>query len=102
MTHESLPVDIATIPELAQLVDEVRRTGRSRVLRRADEDVALLTPMTPGAKKPRRRWRVLREDDPLFGLVGIGCSGGPGDVAANKRRYLADAIRAESRRDPAP
>ena len=102
MAHETMPIDISAIPELVQLVDEVQRTGQPRVLRRADEDVALLTPMTPGAKKPRRRWRVLREDDPLFGLVGIGRSGGPGDVAANKHRYLADAIRAESRRDPGP
>lgn len=30
-------------------------------------------------------------DDPLWGLVGIARSDGPGDVSANKHKYLADA-----------
>jgi hypothetical protein len=30
-------------------------------------------------------------DDPLWDLVGIGHSGGPGDVSENKHKYLADA-----------
>jgi hypothetical protein len=45
-----------------------------------------------------RMWR-LTTDDPLFDLIGIGHSGGPGDVSANKQRYLAEAYRAKGRDD---
>lgn len=64
-----------------------------------DGDRAVLTPASPTA---RRRRRVLRADDPLFDLVGIGRSGGPGDVSANKHRYLAEAARARTTPEPTP
>ena len=99
MANESQPIDITTIPELAHLVDEVQRTRRSRVIRRADEVVAVLSPVAPAPKKRRTRGRVLTEDDPLFALIGIGHSGGPGDVSANKHRYLAEAYQAKGRGD---
>lgn len=96
-------IDITTIPELVDLVDEVRRTRQPRILRRGKEDVALLTPL-PAAAAPKRRRardRVLTADDPMFDLIGIGSSGGAGDVSANKHRYLAEAYRAKTTRDPA-
>ena len=99
MASELSPIDISTIPELAHLVDEVQRTRRSRVIRRADEAVAVLSPVAPAPKKRRTRGRVLTEDDPLFDLIGIGHSGGRGDVSANKHHYLAEAYRAKGRDD---
>lgn len=99
MAAELTPIDVRQIPELARLVDEVRTTGKPRRIVRDDEDLAVLTPI-PG--KPRRRRRVLRADDPMFDLVGIGGSGGPGDVSTNKHHYLAEATRARRMGDPAP
>jgi excisionase family DNA binding protein len=34
-------------------------------------------------------------DDPLWNIVGIGCSDEPNDVASNKHKYLAEAILAK-------
>jgi hypothetical protein len=94
MTTEPIPINLADIPALASVVEEVRRTRRPRLIRRNGEDVALLTPVPP--KRRRKRGRVLTENDPLFDLIGIGASRGVGDVAANKYRYLARAVWAES------
>ena len=90
------------MPEVARLAEEVRTTRTPRVLRQHNEDVAVLSPVTPGAPKRRTRDRRLTKDDPLFDLVGIGHSGGPGDVSANKQRYLAEAYLAEASGDPTP
>jgi len=51
MAAESQPFDISTVPELARLADEVRQTRRPRLLRRANVDIAVLTPLPA----PRRR-----------------------------------------------
>lgn len=53
MMHEPRPIDVTTLPELEKLAEEVHATGTPRVLRRADEDLALLVPVT----KTRRRRR---------------------------------------------
>ena len=45
MTSDLTPLDITSMPELAQLADEVARTGRRRVLRRGPRAVAMLTPV---------------------------------------------------------
>jgi excisionase family DNA binding protein len=44
-----------------------------------------------------RRGKATSADDPLWSIVGIGRSGGPGDVSENKRKYLAEAYAAEGR-----
>lgn len=45
MTPEQQPPAIAKLPELSQLTDEVWTTRRARVLRRANEEDALLAPL---------------------------------------------------------
>ncbi len=47
MTAESAPIDLSkgSLPNLADLADEVHRTNRPRLLRRADEDIAVITPV---------------------------------------------------------
>lgn len=52
MTIEGQPLDISALPDLARLVDEVRATGTPRLLRRGNEDVAVLM---PAPASPRRR-----------------------------------------------
>lgn len=99
MAQELAPIDITNTPDLVRLVEEVQTTRRPRRLRRGDEDVALLMPLAPAPPKRRTRGQVLTEQDPVFGLIGIGHSGGSGDVSANKHHYLAEAYRAERRVD---
>ncbi len=87
MAQELGSIDITSIPELAHLVDEVQRTRRARVLRRADEDVAVLSPVASSRGHASARG-VLTEDDALFGLIGAGDSGIPGGVSSKKLEAL--------------
>ena len=89
MAKEPKRIDISSIPELLKLAQEVRRTNEPSILREESEDVAMLTPLKPAAKK-RVRSKPTTADDPLWKLVGIGHSG-KGDVSANKHKYLAEA-----------
>jgi excisionase family DNA binding protein len=50
------------------------------------------------SKRPprKRKTGILTADDPIWDIVGMFSSDGPGDVSENKRKYLADALMAES------
>lgn len=52
MAAEQQPLDITAMPDLVRLVDEVRTARRPRVLRRANEDVALLVPLANAVITP--------------------------------------------------
>ena len=54
MAKELTPIDVTDTPDLLRLAEEVRRSGRPRVLRRADEDLAVLSPVTHPAKRTKR------------------------------------------------
>ena len=86
MASKSHPIDISRMPELAHLADEVRRTQTPRVLRQGEEDLAVLMPV-PAAPQ-RRKTGLVRADDPLLGLIGIGHSGIPGGIAGKKHEAL--------------
>jgi len=45
----------------------------------------------PHAKPRIPRGKPTSADDPLWSIIGIACSDGPGDVSQNKLKYLADA-----------
>jgi hypothetical protein len=51
MAHEYPVVDLSkgTVPDLAELAEEVRRTNRPAVIRRADEDIAVISPIRKAA-----------------------------------------------------
>ncbi len=57
MPQEFASIDIGqiSVPSLADVAEEVRRTNQPRVLRRADEDVAIISPIGKTAKRPRGR-----------------------------------------------
>src|SRR3712207_1320817 len=70
MAAELNPIEISTIPELAHLADEVRRTRRPRRLRHNGKDVAVLmpasTPLDAGSQsipalEPPRSWDDVTE-----------------------------------------
>lgn len=90
MAKEPKRIDISAIPELLSIAEEVRRTNEPRILRQNSGDLAILAPIKPVAKRVAKG-KPTSADDPLWKLVGIGHSGGPGDVSANKHKYLADA-----------
>lgn len=91
MARASEPIDISDNPDLLRLVEEVRANHEPRVLRRDNEDVAILRPLKRAAKTRIPKGRPAGADDPLWQLVGGGASEGSGDVSTNKHRYLADA-----------
>src|SRR5947209_19741709 len=67
------------------------RVGKGiRVRKEAIEE--LVRPVEPRESRPRparRRGQPITADDPLWDIVGIARSGGPGDVSSNKYKYLA-------------
>jgi hypothetical protein len=89
MAKEPKRVDISRMPELLSIAHEVQSTNEPRILQQDSEDVAMLTPITPVAKR-RVRGKPTSADDPLWKLIGIGHSG-KGDSSANKHQYLAEA-----------
>lgn len=91
MAKEKEPkrIDISSIPELLSIAQEVRSTNESRILQQDREDLAMLTPIEPVARRSVRG-KPTSADDPLWKLIGIGHSG-KGDISENKHKYLADA-----------
>jgi hypothetical protein len=91
MAKEKAPkrIDISRMPELLTLAQEVQNTDEPRILQQEREDLAMLTPIKPVAKRSLRG-KPTTADDPLWKLVGIGHSG-KGDISENKHKYLAEA-----------
>lgn len=83
-------IDVTHVPELRRLVKEVCSTNEPRILRQENKDVAIVRPLKP-LKRSIPRGRPTSAKDPLWALVGIGASEGPGDISSNKHKYLADA-----------
>jgi hypothetical protein len=69
MAHEVVRIDVPPTPTLAQLAEEVARTRQPRVLRRGEEDLAVLSPT-----KPKRRLKGKRpsEADIAASLAAVG------------------------------
>lgn len=51
MANEYPSVDISHDPEVSKLAEEVRTTNRSHILKRADEDIAVIAPVRTAAKR---------------------------------------------------
>lgn len=66
MAQEYPPIDISrSTPSLAELVEEVERTRHSRVIRREDAPVALITPIQIRPGDPRAKERFFQVVDRL-------------------------------------
>ena len=55
MAKEEKAVDISGMPELLRIAEAVRSTRQAQVLRRDNEDVALVVPL-PARRKRSRGW----------------------------------------------
>jgi len=53
MTREIIPIDISSVPDLLRLAEEVATSGTPRLLRRENEDVAILMPLTVSTLRRR-------------------------------------------------
>ena len=89
MKEEFLSVDLDAGPNLVAVVDEVAAAGKACRLQRNGRDVAIVRPATP--RRGTDRGRPTTADDPIWKIIGIGSSEGPGDVSENVDQYLADA-----------
>jgi hypothetical protein len=89
MAKELRPLDVTNVPDLLRLAEEIRETGESRVLRRHDEDLAIVGPVSAKAKA-RVTHRPSKNDLAAFRAA----AGSWADVDTD--RFLAD--NAESRR----
>jgi hypothetical protein len=101
MASEYEEFDVSDSPALLRLAEEVNRTGRAHLLKHGQKRLAIVSPALENgkrnpARRPRRRG-VLKPDDPFWSIVGIGNSGGPGDVSSNKHKYLAEAYMPKER-----
>jgi excisionase family DNA binding protein len=107
-------VDLLTVQEAARMLKvapiTIRRqiaSGRLPAVRVGRgvrvRSEALHQVLTPVAQRAERRpasaprGRPTGPDDPLWAIVGIARSDGPGDVSEHKHRYLAEAHAAEAR-----
>lgn len=95
MTKQLKPVDISDVPQLLDLIEEMRRTRQTLLLRQDDEDLAIVTPVRRTTESPRRR-KTFGADDPLWRIVGLDRSN-HSDVSTDKYRYLAEAYRLDDR-----
>jgi hypothetical protein len=86
-------IDITNVSELLRIAKAVQSSGTPRVLRSNQEDVAVVVPTTPRARRTRRSARPVTLDDPLFSLIGSGHSGIPGGMSDRKHEALARAYR---------
>lgn len=86
MASDQTPFDISRIPAIAEIAADVRRTKTPRLLTDGEAEPVIL--MLLPSKPRRRKTGVLRANDPLFGLIGIGRSGIPGGISGKKHEAL--------------
>ena len=84
MAKEMRPIDISSVPDLVRIAEEVRTTGRPRILRRNGEDMAMVIPIAHGRKRRAKRARTEADYEAFLSAAG----GWKGLVDADK--LLAD------------
>ena len=93
MAKELKTIDITNIPELVRLAEEVRTSNEPRVLRCANEDVAVVMPPKP-ARTSRRGRRPSAADYEAF----RSAAGGWKDVDTEAfKEYIYERRRRSSR-----
>jgi hypothetical protein len=101
VARELEPHTISDTPDDVRLAEEVAGTGVALVLKRAGEELAILSPVrTDRRASARRRIRAPSSNAWLDDLVGIGTSSGPSDVLAKVHGYVAEAIRVTTSGQP--
>ena len=89
MAKELKAIDVSQIPDLLRIAQDVRDTKQPLVLKRNAEELALITPLKPAPKR-LPKGRSTSADDPLWNIVGMADSKGPGDISEKVDEYLAE------------
>jgi len=55
MAEQPKSIDISDVPDILRLVEEVRRVGEPRVLRRNGDDLAVVMPLPPAGTSPFKK-----------------------------------------------
>lgn len=101
MAKDLKPIDITHTPEVLRLAEEVAKSGIPRILRKDNEDVAVISPASSTPKRSQRRGRPTYKDDPVWRIVGIADADAPedlpSDISSNVDKYLADAYDVSSK-----
>jgi hypothetical protein len=93
MAAEPGYIDISNSPDLTRIAEEVRATKKPKVLRRGDDEVAVISPVKP--KRNRKLGKPLAPSDSLFAIIGKAKIADADEVVDNPDKYLADAYSAE-------
>lgn len=97
-TSDLAPIDVATIPALAELAAEVARTRQPRRLRHGDRDLAVLMPVTPSVDEPPKhpaKSRRGRKASVVAATAGAVRYDGPVLTAEEERAAAEEAIAAD-------
>lgn len=70
MASEYRTIDISNAPELLKVAEEVHKTRRPQVLRRANEDIAVISPITKPVPQ-RQRPSFSTADIPRYTLEQV-------------------------------
>ena len=70
MAKEMRSIDISSVPDLVRIAEEVRTSGRPRILRRNGEDMAMVIPIGHGRKHRTRRAREQADYDAFLATAG--------------------------------
>lgn len=97
MLKETTPVDISNLPELLKLAEEVQTSRTPRLLKRGEDEIAVLSPVEPAVRPQQRRRRAgsANPNEWLLRLADIAADAArpdqATDVSSNKYKYLAEA-----------
>ena len=75
MAHEHETIDISHNPDLLRIAEAVRKSNTPRVLRRDNEDVAVVMPLADG-KKSRAARSPIRRKSPEAMALFLSSAGG--------------------------
>ncbi len=70
MAKDFTAVDISNAPDLLRLAEEVHRTGQPRLLRRDNEDLAVLTPIAIPLKPRSKRKKTAADREAFLSSAG--------------------------------
>ncbi len=96
MRAEHEPIDVSASPELLRLAEEVRSTGRPRVLRRDGEALAMIVPLPPRGARGLKQRALSARDVAIF----RSAAGTWSDV--DVERFLAEVYAARDVPDERP
>ncbi len=93
MAKQLTHIDIDSVHDFPQLIDDVCTHGTSVMLTRDSEDIAVIEPATRPRRRRTTRQKANGRDDALLSIIGMFPAepGEPTDVAENHDKYLAEA-----------